>query len=103
MLNVRGNKKDFDNWAAQGARGWSYDEVLPYFKKLEDNANPEYVRNGIWPTFFHHVQVTLQVYWHTYIYFIIISDIGLGRDFTFEVFRTVPNLGLEDKFNIPHR
>ncbi|XP_035225710.1 glucose dehydrogenase [FAD, quinone]-like [Stegodyphus dumicola] len=46
MLNVRGNKKNFDDWAAQGARGWSYEEVLPYFKKLEDNANPEYVKNG---------------------------------------------------------
>ncbi|XP_035225836.1 glucose dehydrogenase [FAD, quinone]-like, partial [Stegodyphus dumicola] len=42
----RGNKKNYDEWAAQGAKGWSYEEVLPYFKKMEDNRDPEYVANG---------------------------------------------------------
>jgi choline dehydrogenase len=37
MLYVRGNKWDYDNWAAQGNAGWSYDDVLPYFKKSEGN------------------------------------------------------------------
>jgi len=37
MLYVRGNKWDYDNWAALGNKGWSYDEVLPYFKKSEGN------------------------------------------------------------------
>jgi choline dehydrogenase len=37
MLYVRGNKWDYDNWAAQGNDGWSYAEVLPYFKKSEGN------------------------------------------------------------------
>ncbi|GFR18636.1 glucose dehydrogenase [Trichonephila clavata] len=46
MLNLRGNKKNYDDWAAQGATGWNYDEVLPYFKKLEDNTNVEYFKNG---------------------------------------------------------
>ncbi len=32
-----GNRWDYDNWAAHGCQGWSYDEVLPYFKKAEDN------------------------------------------------------------------
>ena len=36
MLFVRGNKKNFDDWAAEGCRGWSYDDVLPYFKRMED-------------------------------------------------------------------
>ncbi len=36
MIFVRGNRADFDGWAADGATGWSYDEVLPYFKKMED-------------------------------------------------------------------
>jgi choline dehydrogenase len=38
MLYVRGNRADFDGWAAEhGAAGWSYDDVLPYFKRWEDN------------------------------------------------------------------
>ncbi|GFT23855.1 glucose dehydrogenase [Nephila pilipes] len=46
MLNLRGNKHNYDDWAKQGAKGWSYDDVLPYFKKLEDNVNFDYVKNG---------------------------------------------------------
>ncbi|XP_071036390.1 glucose dehydrogenase [FAD, quinone]-like isoform X2 [Parasteatoda tepidariorum] len=46
MLNLRGNKKNYDDWAAHGATGWNYDGVLPYFKKLENNTDAEYVRNG---------------------------------------------------------
>jgi choline dehydrogenase len=38
MLYVRGRPLDYDGWAAQGAPGWGYAEVLPYFKKSEDNA-----------------------------------------------------------------
>ncbi len=36
MLYVRGNPADFDGWAQMGCRGWSYDDVLPYFRKSED-------------------------------------------------------------------
>lgn len=36
MFYVRGNKADYDNWAAQGNYGWSYDDVLPYFIKSEN-------------------------------------------------------------------
>jgi choline dehydrogenase-like flavoprotein len=42
MVFVRGNRKNFDDWAAEGNAGWSYDDVLPYFKKFEsfeDGAN----------------------------------------------------------------
>lgn len=37
QIYTRGNKWDYDNWAENGCDGWSYDEVLPYFKKAEDN------------------------------------------------------------------
>jgi choline dehydrogenase len=37
MVFVRGQPADFDEWAALGNTGWSWDEVLPWFKKLEDN------------------------------------------------------------------
>nr|XP_042913205.1 glucose dehydrogenase [FAD, quinone]-like [Parasteatoda tepidariorum] len=46
MEYVRGNKRNYDDWAAQGAEGWSYEDVLPYFKKMESNKNPEYYGNG---------------------------------------------------------
>jgi choline dehydrogenase len=36
MVWVRGNRADFDNWAAQGCDGWDYDSVLPYFRRAED-------------------------------------------------------------------
>ncbi len=38
MLYVRGNRWDYDNWAKMGCPGWSYDEVLPYFKRAEHNV-----------------------------------------------------------------
>jgi len=35
LIYVRGQREDYDRWAAEGNVGWSYDEVLPYFKRLE--------------------------------------------------------------------
>ncbi|XP_064459874.1 glucose dehydrogenase [FAD, quinone]-like [Ornithodoros turicata] len=46
MIYNRGNHRDYDNWARGGAKGWSFKEVLPYFKKSEDNRNDSFVRNG---------------------------------------------------------
>lgn len=40
MINAmgyfRGNKQDYDAWAKLGNFGWSWEEVLPYFKKSQD-------------------------------------------------------------------
>jgi choline dehydrogenase len=38
MLYVRGRPLDYDGWAAQGAPGWGWSDVLPYFKRSEDNV-----------------------------------------------------------------
>ncbi len=35
MIFVRGQPEDFDGWAQSGNRGWSWEDVLPYFRKLE--------------------------------------------------------------------
>jgi choline dehydrogenase len=47
MLYVRGNRVDYDGWAAGGADGWSYDEVLPYFRRSEDNERGEDPYHGV--------------------------------------------------------
>jgi GMC oxidoreductase len=39
MMHIRGHRSDFDAWAYQGCPGWGYDDVLPYFQKLEDQED----------------------------------------------------------------
>ena len=36
MIYMRGQRSDYDHWAAQGLRGWAWDDVLPIFKRSED-------------------------------------------------------------------
>lgn len=53
MCYIRGNKNDYDNWAALGCKGWSYEEVLPIFKKLENDQtggeSKYHSSDGEWP------------------------------------------------------
>ncbi|WP_264942165.1 GMC family oxidoreductase [Sphingomonas canadensis] len=46
MIYSRGHPRDYDEWAAMGAHGWSHDEVLPYFKKSERNWRGEGPHHG---------------------------------------------------------
>ena len=47
MVYVRGQAEDYDQWAQMGCRGWSYDEVLPYFRKSENNQRGESDYHGV--------------------------------------------------------
>ena len=47
MMYTRGNSSDFDEWAALGNTGWSYEEVLPYFKRCEDNSRGRSAWRGV--------------------------------------------------------
>jgi len=41
MVYVRGHARDYDHWADQGAEGWSFADVLPYFRRMETWHGPE--------------------------------------------------------------
>ncbi len=41
MVYVRGHARDFDHWAEEGAAGWSFADVLPYFRRMESAAGGE--------------------------------------------------------------
>lgn len=41
MIYVRGHPSDYDDWAAEGNPGWGWQDVLPYFKRAEDNQRGE--------------------------------------------------------------
>ncbi len=48
MAFLRGHRSDFDAWAYAGNPGWSYEQVLPYFKRMEDvpHGDPHYRGRG---------------------------------------------------------
>lgn len=46
MMYIRGSRKDYDDWSALGNEGWSYNEILPYFLKSEDNHQIDEMDRG---------------------------------------------------------
>ncbi len=61
MAYVRGQREDYDHWASLGCDGWSFDDVLPYFKKSEHNEQYEndfHARGGL-------LNVTQATWYHT--------------------------------------
>ena len=59
MMYVRGNAMDYENWAALGATGWSYAEVLPYFRRSETfDRGPDAYRGDSGPLAVHRADMT---------------------------------------------
>jgi len=46
LIFIRGQRENFDNWEKLGNNGWSYDDVLPYFRKLENFSGPKSQYHG---------------------------------------------------------
>lgn len=47
MVYIRGHRWDYDHWSELGNAGWSFAEVLPYFKRSEDNVRGESLYHGV--------------------------------------------------------
>jgi choline dehydrogenase len=47
LLYIRGQPADFDHWRQLGNSGWSFDDVLPYFRRAEDQARGEDALHGV--------------------------------------------------------
>ncbi|MFL5842508.1 MAG: GMC family oxidoreductase [Thermoleophilaceae bacterium] len=47
MVYIRGNRADYDGWRDAGCTGWGYDDLLPYFKRAEDNERGASEYHGV--------------------------------------------------------
>jgi len=47
MVYQRGHPSDYDRWAAEGNRGWGYEEILPYFRKMQHQERGESAHHGV--------------------------------------------------------
>ncbi|XP_040355754.1 4-pyridoxate dehydrogenase [Ixodes scapularis] len=79
MIYNRGNRRDYDSWAAGGALGWSYDEVLPYFMRSEDNTDSTLTSNG-----YHGVGGELTVSRAKYTTYVLDAFLKAGKELGYD-------------------
>jgi choline dehydrogenase-like flavoprotein len=82
MVYVRGQPGDFDDWAAAGNPGWSFADVLPYFRKLEDHpfGEPEFHGAG-GPVGVSDVSASVHPLCHTFLEACDSLSVARTRDF----------------------
>ncbi|MBV8783329.1 MAG: GMC family oxidoreductase N-terminal domain-containing protein [Gammaproteobacteria bacterium] len=82
MVYVRGQPGDFDDWAAAGASGWSWSEVLPWFIKFEDHAwGASQFHGAGGPVHVSDVSAHVHPLCHTFLKACAEAGIPLTRDF----------------------
>ncbi|KAH8334908.1 hypothetical protein KR074_005830 [Drosophila pseudoananassae] len=84
MLYTRGHRRDYDEWAANNNTGWSYDEVLPYFRKSERVGIPELYKSP-----YHGRNGPLDVQYTDYRSQLLKAFLKSGRDLGYDI--TDPN------------
>jgi len=82
MVHVRGEPGDFDDWAAAGNPGWSWRDVLPYFRRSEDHAFGASEHHGAaGPMYVADVSADVHPLCHTFIAACAALDVQPTRDF----------------------
>ncbi|KAH8246834.1 hypothetical protein KR032_001328 [Drosophila birchii] len=84
MLYTRGHRRDYDEWTAANNSGWSYDEVLPYFRKSERIGIPELYKSP-----YHGRNGPLDVQYTDYRSQLLKAFLKSGRDMGYDI--TDPN------------
>ncbi|XP_016951578.1 glucose dehydrogenase [FAD, quinone] [Drosophila biarmipes] len=84
MLYTRGHRRDYDDWAAANNSGWSYDEVLPYFRKSERIGIPELYKSP-----YHGRNGNLDVQYTDYRSQLLKAFLKSGREMGYDI--TDPN------------
>ncbi|HEY4747520.1 MAG TPA: GMC oxidoreductase, partial [Steroidobacteraceae bacterium] len=82
MVYVRGQPADYEDWRAAGNPGWSFSELLPYFKKLEDHSwGPSEFHGAGGPVHVSDVSVSVHPLCTTFLEACTSADIARTRDF----------------------